>query len=71
MQFQYFNPKILLVINPHGQIRTLHTPFRVQHIANESFVYVDEIITNSDKELLYLVNGKIAPHSSFRIIINF
>jgi hypothetical protein len=71
MKYHYYTSSILLVINPKGHIRQLYTPFRVQEQINDSWVYVDEILTNEKDELLFMVNGQPTLHHNFRITISF
>jgi hypothetical protein len=71
MKYQYFNSDILLVINPKGQIRKLYTPFRAQTLANNSWVYVNEILTNGKDELIFIINSQPMLHHHFRIVIDF
>jgi hypothetical protein len=71
MQYQYFNSRILLVVNPKGLIKKLFTPFRVQDRINNSWVYVDEILTNESDELIFLIGTQQYPHHNFVITIHF
>jgi hypothetical protein len=80
MEVFYNDINSILVINPKGMIRKLYTPFRVYCIANaakvaktanESWVYVDEVHTDSTDKILYLINGEFYPYSRFHIKIHF
>lgn len=71
MNYQYYNTQILLVINPAGMLRILHTPIRVQVHKDNSWVYVDRILSNDRDELLFMTNGIITSHDQFRVVIHF
>jgi hypothetical protein len=71
MQVQYISNQSILVINPKGKMRTLYTPFRVFDSANSSWVYVEEVGTGTNDELLFVIGGQIFSHSQFQIRIHF
>ena len=71
MKYQYYKSHILLVINPKGVIRQLYTPFRAIERFTNSWVYVQEILTNEKDELLFVVNDHPLLHTNFTITINF
>lgn len=71
MKYQYFNSHVLLVINGQGAIRRLYCPFRVLEMNTNIMVYVDEILTTGEDELIFMVNNQPHPYHRFRITILF
>jgi hypothetical protein len=77
ISYQYYHSHAILVINPQGAIRVVHTPFRVtailpeENIPQNTLVFVSEVLTNPQDELLYVINGRIYPYWCFRIKIKF
>ena len=77
LTYKYYNSRTLLVINSKGLIKELHTPFRVlcsndiSSIPRNTYVYVEEVLTNNKQELLFLINGKTYSHKHFSIHIKF
>ena len=75
--YKYYNSNTLLVINSKGLVKELHTPFRVicsndiSNIPRNTYVYVEEVLTNSKQELLYLINGIVYSYKHFHINIKF
>lgn len=67
----------ILIINSRGVIRQLHTPFKVQCIAQVgryskgSVVYVEEVSVGERDELIYLIGEGAYFHKHFRITANF
>lgn len=72
-----FQTDSLLVINQHGKIRRIYTPFKVLAIASigtitkNTWVFVQKIALNEKHQLLYLINDEQYLYESFRIYINF
>jgi hypothetical protein len=77
MHYQYYTPHQLLLINPKGRIRILHTPFRVLcieaigKIPLHTWVYVEEVHSNDKDELLYRVFDRLLPYKHFSLPILF
>jgi hypothetical protein len=72
---QYLSNNCLLVINQQGKIRQLFTPFLVTAINRVStrkrtFI-VEEVLSISKGELVYVINGSRYQYSQFQITINF
>jgi hypothetical protein len=58
----------ILIINPSGKLQLVNCPMKVILIADpEVSLYVEEIKTNPNLELLYLIQGKLHSHSLFEI----
>lgn len=76
-QYQYYKPYCILLINPKGQIKKLHTPFKVKcihstdKIIKNTFLYVEQVHQGKYDEITYLINGKTYLHKYFSITINF
>ncbi len=77
LTYKYYNSSTLLVINTKGLMKELHTPFRVlcsndlSGIPQNTYVYVEKVVTNSRQELLYQINGTVYSHTHFYIHIKF
>jgi hypothetical protein len=71
MHVFYHDSQTILVVNPKGKMRKLYVPFRVVSNENGSWVYVNEVGTNKNDELIYFINGNQYPHSLFQIRIKF
>jgi purine nucleoside phosphorylase len=73
----YCDHTSILIVNTLGRIRQLYTPFRV--ICREDYlnlqkgtsIYVDEVATNLQDELLYVTSLGIYDHSYFTIVASF
>ncbi len=69
----YFDSFSIAIINPHGKIRRLYTPFMVKctetidHIYQNSCVYVDEVFPDKDDLLLYKIGGNLYAFNHFII----
>lgn len=67
----------ILIINTMGRIRQLYTPFRV--ICRDDYMslqkgvsmYVDEVASTPDDQLLFITNTGIYPHTHFTIVASF
>jgi hypothetical protein len=71
MKYQYFNSRILLVVNPNGQIRKLFTPFRVQERGHGFWVYVDVRFVGERREVKIQVSDDVVPGVFAHFIKNF
>ena len=67
----YVGNNRLLVVNPKGAMRVLYTPFRVYDPTSKRWEYVQEVTRWGDDGLMYLIKGKLYPHSGFEIRIKF
>ena len=71
------DPFTVMVVNAHGAIRNVYTPFRVQcilaagNIPVQSWVYVDGVWQHKKERLLYLIAGKLYPYYCFRLQVLF
>jgi len=74
---QYYKSDALLVVNTFGHIRVLYTPFRVLcdasigNLSSGTWVYVDEVCSNTRDELIYLIYGQPYSYKHFRLQISF
>ena len=77
LHLQYYNSNTLLLVNPKGQIRKLYTPFRVLclsavgRITVNTWVYVDEVLSNHKDELLYVIFGEALLYKHFKLPVSF
>ena len=78
LRVYYHDPWSILVINPRGHIRKLYAPFKVfcieqasTWIRKGSWVFVDEVKTTPQDELIFVVGGCQFSHRYFRIQISF
>jgi len=71
MHVYYHDSQSILVVNPKGKIRKLYVPFRVLSIENNSWMYVTEVGSKNNDELIYFINGNPYPYSLFEIRIKF
>ena len=77
MHFQYYNSNALVVVNIKGQIRTLYTPFRVMcmeaisAIPKGTYVYVEEVLSNDQDQLQYVIHGQPHLYYHFHLCIKF
>ena len=77
LHLQYYNSNTLLLVNPKEQIRKLYTPFRVlclsavDKITINTWVYVDEVLSNHKDELLYVIFGEAQPYKHFKLPVSF
>ncbi|HXD77949.1 MAG TPA: hypothetical protein VN616_09075 [Puia sp.] len=77
VQIRYVDPFTILVVNDKGQLRELHTPFRVQclhssgKVPQNAWVFVDGVWDEGRGRLFYLVGGTLHPHLHFRLQIHF
>lgn len=77
MHFQYYHSSALLVVNTGGKIRTLYTPFRVMSIEavaaipKGTYVYVEEVVSNKEDQLQYVIMGQLYHYHHFRLCIKF
>lgn len=74
---RYCDSNSILIINSKGAMRKLHTPFKVQCIVNigryevGTIVYVEEVATGDNDQLIYLIGEGAYYHKHFRITANF
>jgi len=77
LHLQYYNSNTLLLVNPRGQIRKLYAPFRVLclsavgGIAMNTWVYVDEVLSNQKDELQYVIFGQAQSYKHFKLPVSF
>jgi hypothetical protein len=77
LHLQYYNSHTLLLINQQGKIRMLYTPFRVicviptERIAQGLRVYVDEVVSNKQDELLYVIFNAPYSYKYFKLPVMF
>ncbi|WP_018611550.1 hypothetical protein [Segetibacter koreensis] len=77
MHYQYYNSNVLLIVNVTGQIRLLYTPFRVLCIAASgriplnTWVYVEEVWSDNQDKLQYVIFGQVYSYKFFQIPIKF
>ena len=70
-EIKYLNPHTLVVINQHGSIRELYTPFRVictqriGEIHTQSSVFVEVVIPHEHHLILYKIFEKWYPYKYF------
>jgi hypothetical protein len=70
-EIKYLNPHILLIINSHGSIRELCTPFRVVFIHpiggihSQSSVFVEVVIPYEHHLIVYKIFEKWYPYKYF------
>jgi hypothetical protein len=73
----YCDHTSILIVNTMGRIRRLYTPFRV--VCKEDYltlrkgtsIYVDEVATTQEDELLYITSIGVYTHSHFSIVASF
>ena len=72
---QYMSNNCMLVINQQGKIRELFTPFLVttsnDNVDTKKTFVVEQVLNNSNGQLIYVINGNNYPYNQFRITINF
>ena len=77
MHYQYYNSTTLLVVNPKGQIKVVYTPFRVicteptGAIQQSTQVYVEEIVSDNEDQLHFIINGQVHSFRQFYLPIRF
>ena len=77
LHLQYYNSNTLLLVNPTGQMRKLYTPFRVVclsavgKITINTWVYVDEVLSNHKDELPYVIFGEACSYKHFKLPVSF
>lgn len=77
LHLQYYNHRSLLLVNPKGQLRIIYVPFRVlciaptDHIPQNTWVFVEEILSSRVDQLYFVVFGQPYLYKSFRLAINF
>ena len=75
--YHYYHSNALLVVNTKGLIRVLYTPFRVlcnsatSRIPPNTWVYVEEVYSNQQDELQYVIFGAVHSYKHFTIPIQF
>ena len=73
----YCDHTSILIVNALGRIRRLYTPFRVvckedyQSLRKGTSIYVDEVSTTQEDELLYITSLGVYTHSHFTIVASF
>ncbi len=76
-EVKYCDKNSILIINSRGVIKQLHTPFKVQCVADVgryktgSIVYVEEVAAGDKDELIYHIGEGAYYHRNFRITANF
>ena len=73
----YCDNNSILIINTLGRMRRLYTPFRV--VCREDYMglrkgtslYVDEVTSTPQDELLYITGIGVYAHSHFSIVASF
>jgi len=74
---KYQDPKSLLVIGEHGQLRQLFVPFKVkcvqplEHIPANTWVYVEAVFLHPRHRLIYWINQRLYPYDQFRIEVHY
>lgn len=77
MQLKPVSDGVLLLINQHGKLRYLYTPFRVLciqaslEVPVNTWVYVDAVYSHPKYRIGFLIQGNIHPYDQFLITINF
>jgi hypothetical protein len=75
--YQFYNSNALLLINKKGQIKVLYTPFRVlskiatERIALGCWLYVEEVWSDSQDKLQFVIYGLPYPYQHFYLPIKF
>jgi hypothetical protein len=73
----YCDSTSILIVNALGKIRRLYTPFRVVcredslGLKKGTSVYIEEVGTTPQDELLFITNTGAYPHSCFTIVASF
>lgn len=73
----YGDSNSILIINAMGRIRTLYTPFRVicrydyMNLQKGVSMYVDEVVSTPNDQLLFITNTGVYAHSHFTIVASF
>jgi len=73
----YCDHTSILIVNTMGRIRRLYTPFRVvckedyKELRKGTSIYVDEVSTTQEDELLYITSLGVYTHSRFTIVASF
>ena len=73
----YCDHTSILIVNALGRIRRLYTPFRVTcredylGLRKGTSVYIEEVATTPQDELLFITNTGIYAHSCFTIVASF
>ena len=74
---KYCNANSILIVNSTGKLGKLYCPFRVQSIRKSPYfkpgtlLWVDEVVSNEENELIYFIFGKGFQHSSFVLKVSF
>lgn len=77
LHVQYCSNHSLLVVNNQGKIKVLYTPFPViciqqtKCIAVGVRVYVEEVLSNENDELKYVIFDSICSYKHFKLPILF
>ena len=77
IEVKYCNNKSVLLINTHGLLKVLYTPFRVMAIEDAegipagAHVYVEGVYSDARGILHYVINNKFYSYKYFHIYINF
>lgn len=77
IHIQYCSSDRVLLVNNKGKIRVLYTPFRVlcidkiQDIPLNSWVYVEEVLSNHQDQLQFVIFGCPYLHKHFQLPITF
>lgn len=73
----YCDHTSILIVNTMGRIRRLYTPFRVtcredyMGLRKGTSIYVDEVSTSPQDDLLYITSLGVFAHSHFTIVASF
>ena len=77
MHYQYYHSNVLVVVNAEGQIRLLYTPFRVLcivasgRIPLNTCVYVEEVWSDDQDVLQYVIYSHAYPYKLFHLPVKF
>lgn len=77
LRLMYVTDGSLLLVNPHGKLRVLYTPFRVLCIKESNgipintWVYVEAVFMHRLYKIGYLINGNLHPYNHFQITISY
>lgn len=64
----------ILVVNEHGSIRQVYTPFRVYMITDAGLkrvYFVEEVKSTTDDKLIYMICNQAYYHHHFTVDIHF
>jgi hypothetical protein len=73
----YCDHSSILIVNSLGKMRRLYTPFRVtckedyQGLRKGASVYIEEVASTPQGDLLFITNTGTYTHSYFKIVASF